>query len=127
MSLASGLIEANTRKEKERGMSKSSLPTVKVEVTLEYARRWNGSCYEATNEGVTASVMAHWSNRNNGISFAGCPLGRTTGEAHRDDDLAIKAAICDFVARGKSEYRGPGELTVDRVEIVAVKDHRRRS
>lgn len=96
---------------------------IKVIVEIDWGKRWNGSYYQPTpGKGVYVTVME--TERN---SFVGCPLGRNSGEESFSDQQAVDYAMHDFIRRGKSEFRGEGALTLDRLEVVRTIDHRRTS
>jgi hypothetical protein len=101
---------------------------VRVQVELSWGRKWNGSWYEPTGCGVAAIVMQSGSNAacqaRGEYTFRGCPAGRVY-EGYCDDQAAIKAAIADFVFRGKYEYEGNLPLSVDMIEVAEVRDTRK--
>lgn len=93
-----------------------STERVRVTVEITWGRKFNGE-YEALTpgEGCYVTVMEHWSSRNSGPGFRGCPLGRST---------TVAGAIANFVFRGKGEWYGKRHLTAALVDVVETKDRR---
>ena len=100
---------------------------VKVKVELYWGKQWSakeGYYKETPGEGVYVTVGEHYLSRN---SFRGCPLGRTDDRSFPNDEAAIKAAIADFVRRGRGEYLGTQPLTEAMIEVQETKDYRKKT